>query len=73
MKRGSIDEDMEKFIQDGILEIVLSQEEFGGWLGTEDGITEIPSTSSTAFHAGAIIQKAMQEYTYLKSALKVRE
>ena len=73
MKRGSIDEDMEKFIQDGILEILSSQEEFGGWLGTEDGITEIPSPSSTAFHAGAIIQKAMQEYTYLKSALKVRE
>ena len=73
MKRGSIDEDMEKFIQDGILEIVSSQEEFGGWLGTEDGITEIPSPSSTAFHAGAIIQKAMQEYTYLKTALKVRE
>jgi len=72
-KAGSIDEDMQKFINDGILEILISQQKFGGWLGTENGATEYPAPSSTYYHARTLILKAMQDYTYLKKALKVKE
>lgn len=71
MKNGKIDEDMEKFIQDGILEILTSQQEFGGWLGTEHGITEHPAPSSTYINAAALLQKTMQDYTYLKNMLSL--
>lgn len=71
-KAGSMDDDMQKFINDGILEILSSQQKFGGWLGTEDGVTEYPAPSSTYYHARTLILKAMQDYTYLKRALKVK-
>jgi len=71
-KAGIMDENMQKYINDGILEILSPQQKFGGWLGTEDGATEYPSPSSTYYHARTLILKAMQDYTYLKQALKVK-
>lgn len=72
-KNGSVEEDMEKFIQDGILEIISSQHETKGWHGTENGVTEYVGPSSTYYHARALFHKAIQDYTYLSSALKVKE
>lgn len=73
-KEGNIDEDINKFIQNGILEITSKQHpEFGCWSGTPDGINENFSPSSTYYYASTLFHKAMLDYTYLKSALKVKE